>query len=91
LAGAIAGLALLFVVPPLALVAAGPAGRTAGLAALAGTAVSIRPMLRWYGLGTWRALLLPPAAWLYAAMTLHSALAHARGRTARWRGRLYRS
>jgi len=78
-------------VPVLALVAAGPAGRVAGLAALVLTAVSIAPMLRWYGLASWRALLLPPAAWLYAAMTLHSALAHAGGRTARWRGRLYRS
>jgi hypothetical protein len=48
-------------------------------------------MLRWYGLSPWRALLLPPAAWAYTAMTVHSALAHARGRTARWRGRLYRS
>jgi len=91
LAGATAGLALLFAVPVLALVAAGPAGRVAGLAALVLTAVSIAPMLRWYGLASWRALLLPPAAWLYAAMTLHSALAHAGGRTARWRGRLYRS
>ena len=91
LAGAIAGLALLFVVPLLALVAAGPVGSAAGLAALVLTVWSLRPMLRWYGLAGWRALLLPPAAWAYAAMTLHSALAYARGRTARWHGRLYRS
>lgn len=91
LAGALAGLALLFVVPPSAAVAAGGAGRLAAGVALAAMAVSAWPILRWYGLGGWRVLLWPPAAWAYMAMTLHSALAHARGRTARWRGRLYRS
>jgi hopene-associated glycosyltransferase HpnB len=91
LAAALAGLALLFVVPLSALVAAGGAGRLAALSALGLMAVSARPILRWYGLGSWRALLWPPAAVAYMAMTLHSALAHARGRPARWRGRLYRS
>ncbi len=91
LAGALAGLALLFVVPPSAVIAAEGAGRLAAGVALGAMAVSAWPILRWYGLGGWRVLLWPPAAWAYMAMTLHSALAHARGRTARWRGRLYRS
>lgn len=91
LAGAVAGLVLLFVVPLLAVVFADGTGRLAGVGALALMASSIAPMLRWYGLGRWRALLLPPAAWAYTAMTLHSAIAHTRGRTAEWRGRVYRS
>ena len=91
LAGALAGLTLLFVVPPAAVLLAGGVGRVAGLLALGLMALSVRPTLRWYHLGSWRALLWPPAAWAYMAMTLHSALAHARGRTARWRGRVYRS
>jgi hopene-associated glycosyltransferase HpnB len=91
LAAALAGLALLFVVPIVAILAAGGTGRLAALAAFGLMLASFRPVLRWYELGAWRALLLPPAAWAYMAMTLHSALAHARGRTARWRGRLYRS
>lgn len=91
LAAALAGLGLLFVVPPIALVAGGDGARAAALVALAAMAVSVRPILRWYGLGAWRAVLWPPAAVAYMAMTLHSALAHARGRRAHWRGRLYRS
>jgi hopene-associated glycosyltransferase HpnB len=91
LAGALAGLGLLFVVPLVALAAAGGAGRIAGVLALGAMALSASPILRWYGLRAWRVLLWPPAAWAYMAMTLHSALAHACGRTARWRGRLYRS
>jgi hypothetical protein len=91
LAGALAGLALVFVVPPAAVLLADGVGRIAGLLALALMTLSVRPTLRWYDLGSWRALLWPPAAWAYMAMTLHSALAHARGRTARWRGRVYRS
>ncbi len=91
LSAALAGLLLVFVVPPLALVIGDATGRTAGALGLALAAASLAPMLRWYGLSPWRGLLLPPAGWAYAAMTLHSALAHAGGRTARWRGRVYRS
>jgi hopene-associated glycosyltransferase HpnB len=91
LLAAVAGLVLLFVVPPVAVVAGGAAARAAALVSLAAMAVSVRPILRWYGLGAWRAVLWPPAAVAYMAMTLHSALAHARGRRAHWRGRLYRS
>ena len=91
LAGALAGLALLFVAPLGALVSGRPVAVGAGVVALALMAVSARPILAWYGLAPWRGALWPPAAWAYMAMTLHSAIAHARGRTAEWRGRLYRS
>jgi hopene-associated glycosyltransferase HpnB len=91
LAGALAGLALLFVMPLAAMASGRPLPVGAGALALAAMAVSARPILAWYGLAPWRAVLFPPAAWAYAAMTLHSAIAHGQGRTAAWRGRVYRS
>ncbi len=42
-----------------------------------------------YGQPAWRALTLPTAACLYAAMTLDSALAYWRGSGSAWKGRAY--
>jgi hypothetical protein len=52
-------------------------------------ATSYAPTLQLYGLPRWQALLLPLVAALYLAMTLDSALQHARGRGAAWKGRTY--
>ncbi|WP_328369892.1 glycosyltransferase [Streptomyces sp. NBC_00445] len=93
LAGTVAGLALVYLVPPAALVwglAAGDAG-AAGAGALAwllmtGTYI---PILRYYRQPLWLAPLLPLTAFLYLLMTVDSAVQHYRGRGAAWKGRTY--
>ncbi|MER7195997.1 glycosyltransferase [Streptomyces flaveolus] len=93
LAGTVAGLALVYLVPPAAVVAGAVAGGTAaavcGAAAwlvMAGTYV---PMLRYYRQPLWLAPLLPFTAFLYLLMTVDSAVQHYRGRGAAWKGRTY--
>ncbi|MBN0043637.1 glycosyltransferase [Streptomyces actuosus] len=93
LLGTVTGLALVYLVPPIA-VAAGLAGSgTAAVAAgaaawlvMAGTYV---PMLRYYRQPLWLAPLLPCTAALYLLMTVDSAVQHYRGRGAAWKGRTY--
>ncbi|MEU4820686.1 glycosyltransferase [Actinomadura sp. NPDC023710] len=94
LAGTVAGLLLLYAVPPAATAAgliAGPAGGApalaAGALAWALMAVTYAPMLRFYGLSLVRAPALPLVALLYAAMTLDSARRHRAGRGGSWKGR----
>jgi hopene-associated glycosyltransferase HpnB len=103
LAGTLAGLLFLYLLPPagavtglVALLAgggpAGPAG-PAALAASAGLAgwvlmsLSYLPLLRLYRLSPLRAPGLPLIALLYAAMTADSARRYYAGRGAEWRGR----
>jgi hopene-associated glycosyltransferase HpnB len=93
LLGTVLGLALVYLVPPLAVLVGAVAGSapTALLGALAwavmaGTYV---PMLRYYGQPVWLAPLLPFTAFLYLLMTVDSAVQHYRGRGAAWKGRTY--
>ncbi|GGZ94212.1 hypothetical protein GCM10010371_62580 [Streptomyces subrutilus] len=93
LAGTVAGLVLVYLVPPIALLAGLTAGRPAlawagGLAWLlmAGTYL---PMLRHYRQPAALAPLLPFTALLYLLMTVDSAVRHYRGRGAAWKGRTY--
>ncbi|MEU8967850.1 glycosyltransferase [Streptomyces monashensis] len=93
LLGTVAGLALVYLLPPAALVAgaAGGSVATAVLGALAwavmaGTYV---PMLRYYGQPLRLAPLLPLTALLYLLMTVDSAVQHYRGHGAAWKGRTY--
>lgn len=93
LAGTVAGLVLVYLVPPAALLAGLAAGRPAvawagGLAWLlmAGTYL---PMLRYYRQPAVLAPLLPLTALLYLLMTVDSAVQHYRGRGAAWKGRTY--
>lgn len=88
LALALVGLALVFLVPPLAVLASAGAARWAGLAAFALMALSFVPMLRFYGANPLRALALPLIALVYAAFTAESALQYARGRGGAWKGRI---
>jgi hopene-associated glycosyltransferase HpnB len=99
LAGTLAGLAWLYLLPPVAAVTgliaaaagAGPRALWLGLAGLAGwalMAVSFVPMLALYRLSPWRALTLPGIALLYAAMTADSARRHRAGRGGEWKGRV---
>ncbi|MFE7545022.1 glycosyltransferase [Streptomyces platensis] len=93
LLGTVLGLALVYLVPPVALVA-GLAGGGPVLAALGGAAWAVMsgtylPMLRYYGQPLWAAPLLPFTALLYLLMTVDSAVQHYRGRGAAWKGRTY--
>ncbi|MFD4263083.1 glycosyltransferase [Streptomyces sp. NPDC058534] len=93
LAGTVVGLALVYLVPPLAVVAGAARGETA--AALLGGAAwlvmagTYAPMLRHYRQPLWLAPLLPFTAFLYLLMTVDSAVQHYRGRGAAWKGRTY--
>ncbi|MEU7088771.1 glycosyltransferase [Streptomyces achromogenes] len=93
LLGTVAGLALVYLVPPAAVVvgAAGGDAATAlaGAAAWAVMAGTYLPMLRYYGQPLWLAPLLPFTAFLYLLMTVDSAVQHYRGRGAAWKGRTY--
>ena len=83
LAGTVAGMLVLYVAP-VAAVALGVARRRpplalAGLAAWGVMSAAYAPTVRLYRLPRWRALTLPLAGLLYTAMTIDSALRHARG------------
>ncbi|MFF0223082.1 glycosyltransferase [Streptomyces sp. NPDC004629] len=93
LLGTVAGLALVYLVPPVALVAGAATGSTAAavtgaLAWLVMTGTYV-PMLRYYRLPPWLAVSLPLTAFLYLLMTVDSAVQHYRGRGAAWKGRTY--
>ncbi|MEU6811513.1 glycosyltransferase [Streptomyces sp. NPDC046831] len=93
LIGTVAGLAVVYLAPPAALVAGSAAGDAAaalagGLAWLVMTATYV-PMLRYYRQPLWLAPLLPCTALLYLLMTVDSAVQHHRGRGAAWKGRTY--
>ncbi|MFJ4468434.1 glycosyltransferase [Streptomyces sp. NPDC089424] len=93
LAGTVAGLAVVYLVPPVALVAGLALGSmaTAVLGALAWLVMTgtYLPMLRYYAQPPWLAPLLPFTAFLYLLMTVDSAVRHYRGRGAAWKGRTY--
>ncbi|MEU6281636.1 glycosyltransferase [Streptomyces sp. NPDC047028] len=93
LLGTVAGLALVYLVPPAAVVAGAVAGSTAtataGALAWAVMTATYVPMLRYYGQPLWLAPLLPFTAFLYLLMTVDSAVQHYRGRGAAWKGRTY--
>ena len=93
LAGTVLGLALVYLVPPLAVAAGLVGGDTPltvlGLAAWLLMALTFRPMLGYYRRPVWEALLLPFTAGMYLLMTVDSAVQHWRGRGAAWKGRTY--
>ncbi|MGW4053344.1 glycosyltransferase [Streptomyces sp. NPDC004779] len=93
LLGTVAGLALVYLVPPVALTAGMVSGDAraawAGGAAWAVMAGTYLPMLRYYRLPPWTAPLLPFTAFLYLLMTVDSAVRHYRGRGGAWKGRVY--
>jgi hopene-associated glycosyltransferase HpnB len=89
LAGTMLGLALVFVMPPLAAFAGHGVARWLGVAAWAMMAATFLPTLRRFRLAPARAVLLPVAAIFYMAATLGSALAHHRGHGVVWKRRAY--
>ncbi|MGY3334817.1 hopene-associated glycosyltransferase HpnB [Streptomyces filamentosus] len=93
LLGTVAGLVLVYLVPPAACVAGLASGDAAAAWAgglswtvMAGTYV---PMLRYYRQPWWTAPLLPFTALLYLLMTVDSAVRHHRGRGGAWKGRIH--
>jgi len=87
LMGTIAGLALTYLVPPLAALFARGFAEVMGLAAWAMMAIALQPTLSFYRRSPLWGLALPAIATLYAAFTLDSAYQHARGRGGLWKGR----
>ncbi len=88
LVGVVAGMALTFLVAPLAaLFASGPAAFV-GLIAWILMALAFQPMLRFYGRATSWGLALPLIAAAYLAFTLKSAYLYWRGRGGQWKGRV---
>jgi hopene-associated glycosyltransferase HpnB len=93
LLGTVAGLALIYLAPPVTLIVGLCTGDAAsaglGLAAWALMTGTYIPMLRYYRQSLWTAPLLPFTALLYLLMTVDSAVLHYRGRGAAWKGRTY--
>ena len=99
LVGTVAGLALIYKAPPIALAGAitlaalGKAPETATALALGGgvawglMTATFTPMLRFYRVTALLAPVLPVAGALYTLFTLASAWRHWSGRTGTWRGR----
>ncbi|MYS76220.1 glycosyl transferase family 2, partial [Streptomyces sp. SID5926] len=93
LTGTVLGLALVYLVPPAAVLVGTATGRGAtaalGAAAWLVMAGTYLPMLRYYRQPPWLAPMLPFTAFLYLLMTVDSAVQHYRGRGAAWKGRTY--
>jgi hopene-associated glycosyltransferase HpnB len=93
LTGTVAGMIVLYAVPPLAAIG-GMLGRRWDVAlpgALGWALMSALyvPTLRRFGVAPWKAAALPAAAAFYTAMTIDSARRHARGRGGIWKGRAF--
>ena len=87
LAGAIAGLALAYLLPIALLLVGSPVPIALGAAAWLLMFGAYLPMVRSYGLSPLWALTLPFSAAFYMAATLHSALKYWSGRGGEWKGR----
>ncbi len=89
---ALVGMFLTYLAPPISVLAYPLHGQAAagavGFAAWALMTVAVWPTLRLYRQPIALAPLLPLVALIYCAMTLHSALGHARGRGGLWKGRV---
>lgn len=82
-------MAMAFVAPSMGLMATSPWVKCSATIALLAMVVSYLPILRFYKLPPYLALMLPIVGVLYLAMTLDSALRYWRGERSRWKGRDY--
>ncbi len=87
LVGAIGGMALVYVAPPLFAIFARGATQAAGALAWAMMAIALMPTLRLYRRPLVGGLALPVIAAAYVAFTFNSALQYWRGRGGYWKGR----
>jgi hopene-associated glycosyltransferase HpnB len=88
LGGAVLGMALTYLAPPLLTVFGDGPAQALGAAAWVIMVVAYQPMLRFYGLSPLWALALPAVAAIYMAFTIDSAVQHWQGRGGAWKGRL---
>ncbi len=84
------GMALVWLVPPAAMLFGDGYARLAGLLAWAIATISFLPTLRRFELVPFWALLLPAVAAFYTLATIGSAVDHHRGRGVVWKQRAYR-
>ena len=86
LAGAVAGMGVVYLAPPLLVVFAASPAREMALVSFLIMAQAYMPSLAFYGLSRARALALPVVAACYTWFTLLSAQRHRRGRGGAWKG-----
>lgn len=89
LLGTILGMALIYAVPPVAVLFGQGIGQFCGGTAWLLMAAAYRPTERLYGRSPWESLLLPGTAVLYTLATLDSARRTWLGRRGEWKGRTY--
>jgi hopene-associated glycosyltransferase HpnB len=89
LVGTIAGMALVWLVPPLATIFAHGLAFWLGLLGWAAMTASYMPTLKRFRLNPFWAICLPAAGLFYTAATIGSALDHHRGRGVIWKQRAY--
>jgi hopene-associated glycosyltransferase HpnB len=87
LAGAIGGMALVYIAPPLFAIFARGGAQLAGAVTWSMMAIALAPMLRLYGRPAIGGFALPVIAAAYVAFTFESALQYWRGRGGYWKGR----
>ena len=88
LAGAVAGMALVYLAPPLLAIFAHGLAQAAGALAWAMITLALMPTLRLYRRPLAGALALPAVAAAYVSFTLDSAIQYWRGRGGYWKGRI---
>ena len=87
LGATLAGMALVYLAPPLLAVFGHGAARWLGLAGWAAMALAFQPMLAFYRRSPLWGVALPAIGAFYAGATLASVWAHLRGRGGMWKGR----
>lgn len=87
LAGTLAGMTVIYLVPPVVAAALGPLGWPAWLA-WGAMCCAYAPMLRYYGRSPWWAPALPLVALFYVGATLASAVRYWRGKGGQWKARV---
>ncbi len=88
LAGTIAGMALIYLVPPFFTLFGSGLSRALGAAAWAVMSLAFQPILRFYRVSALWGLALPVIACAYMVFTIDSAYQHLRGKGGLWKGRI---
>jgi hopene-associated glycosyltransferase HpnB len=88
LAGTVAGMALVYLAPPLIGIFGSGIAQILACATWGLMAVAFQPTLRLYGVSPFWGLALPAIALCYMLFTLDSALQFARGKGGQWKGRI---
>jgi hypothetical protein len=88
LAGTVAGMTLIYLVPPFSALFGTGLSHAAGLLAWVTMALAFQPILRFYRVSPLWGLALPVIAAAYMLFTLDSAYQHLRGRGGLWKGRV---